>query len=176
MLFFHQSINMAFASRPMRSLLVLYCATVLLVAATQLGMAEAFGVHPKPSGTTSTNSGRLPITSLPLMTPNSNNSNNNNNNNNKIDDGTATDRSSLATERPTKSKTSMNANASTALAAKKGKNGGEEDNDNDNNNGSFWDSVIDDKSKPGLIFTALLCTWHFWIGPAIRPFILELKR
>jgi hypothetical protein len=36
--------------------------------------------------------------------------------------------------------------------------------------------LLDDKNIPGLVFTTVLTLWHFWIGPAIRPFLLDMKQ
>lgn len=32
------------------------------------------------------------------------------------------------------------------------------------------------KDLPGLIFLSVLCLWHFWIGPFLRPIILEMRQ
>ena len=38
---------------------------------------------------------------------------------------------------------------------------------------TFLDNLLEEKNRPGLIFTTCLTLWHFWIGPALRPIILE---
>jgi hypothetical protein len=35
---------------------------------------------------------------------------------------------------------------------------------------------IKEKNLPGLIFLSVLCLWHFWIGPILRPIILEMRQ
>jgi hypothetical protein len=35
--------------------------------------------------------------------------------------------------------------------------------------------LLDEKNIPGLVFTTVLTLWHFWIGPAIRPFLLDMQ-
>jgi len=34
---------------------------------------------------------------------------------------------------------------------------------------------IDEKDIPGLMFVLILSLWHFLIGPALRPIILEMR-
>ena len=52
--------------------------------------------------------------------------------------------------------------------------------DDDINNGGEKKSTlfpdIDEKNMPGLIFVSVLTLWHFWIGPALRPFILDMRQ
>jgi len=33
-----------------------------------------------------------------------------------------------------------------------------------------------EKNIPGLVFTTILTLWHFWIGPALKPIILEMQQ
>ena len=41
---------------------------------------------------------------------------------------------------------------------------------------TFLDNLLEEKNRPGLIFTTCLTLWHFWIGPALRPIILEWQQ
>ena len=36
--------------------------------------------------------------------------------------------------------------------------------------------LLDEKNRPGLVFTTVLTLWHFWIGPALRPIILDMQQ
>jgi hypothetical protein len=36
--------------------------------------------------------------------------------------------------------------------------------------------LLDEKNLPGLVFTTVLTLWHFWIGPALRPIILDMQQ
>ena len=36
--------------------------------------------------------------------------------------------------------------------------------------------ILDEKSKPGLIFLSILTFWHFFLGPALRPIILNMRQ
>lgn len=53
-------------------------------------------------------------------------------------------------------------------------------NDNEGDNGGEQQNIIkemlaDDKNRPGLMFLSVLTLWHFWIGPALRPIILDMR-
>ena len=50
---------------------------------------------------------------------------------------------------------------------KKDNEGGEADND---------EGLFAEKNIPGLVFTTILTLWHFWIGPALRPIILDMQQ
>ena len=51
-------------------------------------------------------------------------------------------------------------------------------NDNRNNEGGedYDEGLFAEKNIPGLVFTTILTLWHFWIGPALRPIILDIQQ
>ena len=50
--------------------------------------------------------------------------------------------------------------------------------DNKNNEGGEGsdEGLFAEKNIPGLVFTTILTLWHFWIGPALRPIILDMQQ
>lgn len=51
-------------------------------------------------------------------------------------------------------------------------------NDDKNNEGGedYDEGLFAEKNIPGLVFTTVLTLWHFWIGPALRPIILDMQQ
>ena len=51
-------------------------------------------------------------------------------------------------------------------------------NDKKNNEGGegLDEGLFAKKNIPGLVFTTILTLWHFWIGPALRPIILDMQQ
>lgn len=60
-------------------------------------------------------------------------------------------------------------------AAGKKQNGGGSSDDGDRGKPPSR-SYPREQDVPGLIFFSVLTLWHFWIGPALRPIILDLRQ
>ncbi len=59
----------------------------------------------------------------------------------------------------------------TVLLLKKNEKGGEKRQFKADDEGLFVE-----KNIPGLVFTTVLTLWHFWIGPALKPIILDMQK
>lgn len=59
--------------------------------------------------------------------------------------------------------------ATAILLSKKNEQGGEKRQFDD-------EGLFAEKNIPGLAFTTILTLWHFWIGPALKPIILDMQQ